>query len=176
MPARACSGILRIIFISALTKNLFICIIENGFQILLEGEISVAEKGTYRTRAQEAVLNYLKATIGTHHTVSEIKAHFSGQDQPIGTATIYRQLERFVEDGSIQKYTLGPGGSACYAYVGDRQCNVHYHCKCEVCGRLIHLNCDELAEIRSHLLEHYGFSWNAGKTVFYGVCEDCRKE
>ena len=168
---------MRIIFIFRLTRRGIIRIIENGFQISVgEGTFSVAGKGTYRTRAQEAVLNYLKATPGKHHTAAEIKAQLSAQDQPVGTATIYRQLERFVAEGSIRKYTLGPGDSACYAFVGDCQCNAHFHCKCEVCGRLIHLNCDELSEIRSHLLEHYGFSWNEGKTVFYGVCEDCRKK
>ena len=30
-------------------------------------------------------------------------------------------------------------------------------------------------EIRTHLLKHHGFAWNAGKTVFYGLCDQCRK-
>ncbi len=151
-------------------------IIDNGFQIPMEEAFPVAKKGPYRTRAQEEVLNYLKASPGRHHTAAEIKTYFSSQEHPIGTATIYRQLEKFVSDGIIQKYTLGPGDSACYAFVGDQTCNAHFHCKCEVCGRLIHLNCEELTEIRSHLFKHYGFSWNAGRTVFYGICEECRKE
>ncbi len=135
----------------------------------------MAEKGTYRTRAQEVVLNYLKATPGKHHTAAEIRAHFSAQEYPIGTATIYRHLERFVEEGRIRKYTLEPGNSACYTFVEDQQCDTHYHCKCEVCGRLIHLSCDELREIETHLQEHHGFSWNAGRTVFYGICDQCQK-
>ena len=81
-----------------------------------------------------------------------------------------------MEEGSIQKYSLGPGDSACYAYVENPQCAAHSHCKCEVCGRLIHLDCEELREIRHHLMDHHGFAWNAGKTVFYGICEQCRKE
>ncbi len=135
----------------------------------------MVEKAPYRTRAQKSLLDYLKATPGTHHTAAEIRTHFAAQDHPIGTATIYRQLERFVEDGLIQKYTLGPGDSACYAFVGESSCCGHFHCKCEVCGKLIHLNCEELAEIQSHLLEHHHFLWNAGKTVFYGICEDCQE-
>ena len=135
----------------------------------------MAGKSTYRTRAQEELISYLKASPGRHHTAAEIKEYFSGQDRPIGTATIYRQLERFVEEGSIRKYVLGPGDCACYAYVPDQQCASHFHCKCESCGRLIHLDCDELREIRAHLLEHHGFSWDTGKTVFYGVCDWCRQ-
>ena len=135
----------------------------------------MVQKTTYRTRAQEELLTFLKTAPGRHHTAAEIKEHFSEMDKPIGVATIYRQLERFVDEGKIQKYILGPGESACYAYVEDQQCATHFHCKCEVCGKLIHLNCDELKEIQSHLLKEYRFSLDSGKTVFYGICDQCRK-
>ncbi len=135
----------------------------------------MADRTTYRTRAREELLNYLKASPGRHHTVSEIREHFASGEKPIGTATIYRQLETFVDDGSVQKYVLGPGECACYAYLEDQRCASHFHCKCDVCGRLIHLDCEELREIQSHLRERHGFAWNTGKTVFYGVCDQCRK-
>lgn len=132
-------------------------------------------KTTYRTRAQRELLDYLKTKPGKHFTAAEIRKHFTDQGNPIGTATIYRQLERFVDEGSIRKYILGPGESACYAYDGNQDCISHFHCVCETCGRLIHLKCDELRMIRAHLLEHHGFTWDAGKTVFYGICDQCRE-
>ncbi len=135
----------------------------------------MAGRAPYRTRAQKELLDYLKTAPGKHFTVAEIKEHFSGDKNPIGTATIYRQMERFVEEGSVRKFVLGPGESACYAFAGDRGCSSHFHCKCDVCGRLIHLDCDELREMQNHLLEHHGFTWNTGKTVFYGICDQCRK-
>ncbi len=135
----------------------------------------MAGKTTYRTRAQEELLTFLKATPGQHHTAAEIKEYFAEQENPIGTATIYRQLERFVSDGSVHKYVVGPGECACYAYVEEQQCTPHFHCKCDVCGKLIHLDCDELREMETHLLERHGFAWNTGKTVFYGICDQCRK-
>ncbi len=135
----------------------------------------MAEKAPYRTRAQKSLLDYLKATPGAHHTATEIKAHFAAQEQPIGTATIYRQLERFVEDGSIQKYTLGPGDCACYTFSGEQPSGAHFHCKCEVCGKIIHLDCDELREINEHLQKEHGFSWDFGRTIFYGICDQCQK-
>lgn len=135
----------------------------------------MANKTTYRTRAQEELLAFLKKSPGRHHTAAEIKEHFAQQEASIGTATIYRQLERFVEEGSVRKYVIGPGDPVCYAYVEDQQCASHFHCKCEVCGKLIHLDCDELREIRTHLLEDHGFAWDTTKTVFYGICDQCRK-
>ena len=136
----------------------------------------MAAKGAYRTRQQDELLRFLKNNPGAHHTAAQIRDYFAHQDQPIGTATIYRQLERFVEDGTVRKYLLETGDSACYEYVGEGSgCSEHFHCKCERCGRLIHMDCEELKEIREHLLTHHGFEWNSGKTVFYGICDQCRK-
>lgn len=135
----------------------------------------MAGRTAYRTRAREELLSYLKTAPGQHFTAAEIRRHFAEQGNPIGTATIYRHLERFVREGSVLRYVVGPGDCACYAYAEDQQCVSHYHLKCEVCGKLIHLDCDELREIRTHLLEHHGFAWDSGKTVFYGICAQCRK-
>ena len=45
--------------------------------------------------------------------------------------------------------------------------------KCELCGRLIHLECDELEELGGHLKAEHGFVINPLRTVFYGLCTDC---
>lgn len=133
-------------------------------------------KTTYRTKQQEDLLKYLRSTSGQHHTVAQIRDHFAQGERTIGTTTIYRQLERFVAEGSVRKYLLETGDSACYEYVGQSaSCASHFHCKCESCGRLIHLDCDELREIGDHLQKEHGFLWDAGRTVFYGICEQCRK-
>ena len=51
-----------------------------------------------------------------------------------------------------------------------------FHCKCEKCGKLIHLHCEELQEIQSHLLGEHGFQLDPRRTVLYGLCEGCRAE
>ncbi len=136
----------------------------------------MSAKATYRTRQQEELLKYLRSTAGRHHTAAQIRDHFSGKGQPIGTATIYRQLEHFVSEGSVRKYMLETGDSACYEYVEEAQpCASHFHCKCEKCGRLIHLDCGELQEIRGHLQKEHGFDWDSGRTVFYGICDRCQE-
>ncbi len=132
-------------------------------------------KTGYRTRAQEALLAYMKATPGVHHTAVELAEHFAKEGIRIGTATIYRQLGRFVDEGLIQKYSIGTGESACYVFAESSALfAAQFHCKCTQCGCLIHLDCEELRTIRAHLLEHHGFEWNTGKTVFYGLCDQCR--
>jgi Fur family ferric uptake transcriptional regulator len=131
---------------------------------------------TYHTRQQDELIAYLEAHPENHHTAAQIRDHLAQMGKPISTATIYRQMERFVAEGTVRKYLLETGDSACYEYVGEqkRRCASHFHCKCEKCGRLIHLDCDELQEIRRHLREHHGFAWDSGRTVFYGICDQCQ--
>lgn len=53
---------------------------------------------------------------------------------------------------------------------------IGYHCKCEKCGKLIHLHCHEVEELSQHMMEHHSFELNAMRTVFYGVCSECRQK
>lgn len=134
-------------------------------------------KQAYKTKQGEELLAYLKSMPGRHRTVAEIRAYFARQGRSIGTATIYRHLERLVEQGLVDKYTIDANSPACFAYTGHQnreQCGQHFHCKCEKCGVLIHLECEQLAEIARHVLEHHGFAVDPRRTVLYGLCQDCR--
>ena len=134
-------------------------------------------KAPYRTRQQVELIKYLRATPGQHYTAAQLREHFASGQKTIGATTIYRQLEKLEAEGVVRKYALGTGDSACYEYVEQRDaCAAHFHCKCEKCGRLIHLDCPELQEIRGHLKSAHGFSWDTGRTVFYGVCDQCRTD
>ena len=46
--------------------------------------------------------------------------------------------------------------------------------KCERCGALIHLECDELCQIQRHLFAEHGFVLNPLRTVFWGLCAACQ--
>ena len=131
----------------------------------------------YHTKQQDELLAYLKDRRGVHLTAAQIRDDLVRAGRPISTATIYRQMEKLVAEGTVRKYLLETGDSACYEYADDptRDCSSHFHCKCEKCGRLIHLDCEELREIRRHLLSEHGFDWDAGRTVFYGICDQCRQ-
>ena len=137
----------------------------------------MAGKAQYRTRQGDELLQYLKSCPGMHLTAAQIRAHLEAAGTPLGMATVYRHMDKLVQDGLARRYTLDAGDGACYEYVGEdpaQDCTAHFHCKCERCGALIHLDCDELQAIHAHLLSHHGFAWNAGKTVFYGICQRCR--
>ena len=94
----------------------------------------------------------------------------------IGTATVYRQLEKLVSEGLLNKYLVDEGSSACYEFVPEKDhlCKERcYHLKCESCGKLIHMECDEVESLMDHIKAHHGFNVNPKRTVFYGMCEEC---
>lgn len=137
----------------------------------------MAQRSQYKTRQMNELLSYLKSVQGSHVTVNDICEHFKSEGISVGTTTIYRQLERMVGQGVVVKYTVDSVGSACFEYVGEQGPHGQptYHCKCEVCGKLIHLQCGEVANLGQHILEHHGFEVNSAKTVFYGICGECRE-
>lgn len=122
------------------------------------------------------MLEYMSSLGGAHVTANQIMRHFEDDGVLVGMSTIYRHLEKLAADGKIRKYAITGGASACYQYISDAaKCGGHFHLLCEDCGVLIHLDCELLDEIESHLLSSHDFQLDMLKTVFYGKCEKCRK-
>ena len=134
------------------------------------------------------MLEYLKSVKGNHVTAAEVYEHLAGLKEcggeetstrnggrKIGQATVYRQLERLVEEGFADKYIIDQNTPACFEYIDHEECGegLCVHGKCLKCGKLFHLHCDELRELREHLEEHHGFIPDFRHTVIYGLCEEC---
>ncbi len=133
-------------------------------------------RAQYKTRQRERMLTYIKSMPGQHFTAADVRRHFQDTESPIGTTTVYRQLEKLVEEGLLKKYVIDECSSACFEYVDPAQyCHSSpcYHCKCEKCGKLIHMDCHEMADLQVHFMDHHHFKINPLRTVFYGLCEEC---
>jgi Fur family ferric uptake transcriptional regulator len=129
---------------------------------------------SYHTRQGQCILDYLKSLGGSHVTVHQIVRHFEDAEEVIGQTTVYRHLEKLTTQGKIRKYVLNEDKSACYQYVdNEASCREHFHLKCEICGSLIHVDCDFLDEIEGHFRSEHDFQINMLKTVFYGTCKQC---
>ena len=74
----------------------------------------MSEKNQYKTRQREELLNFLRTTESDHITVGEVCGHFQRCGCPIGTATVYRHLERMVDEGLVNKYTIDANSPACF--------------------------------------------------------------
>lgn len=132
-------------------------------------------KRQYNTKHKDALLTYLKSRPGVHMTAADVCSYFRAEGESIGTTTVYRQLDRLVDEGLVSKYFIDENSPACFEYLdpSTHAGAVCYHCKCERCGRLFHTDCAEIAELEEHLFSHHGFKVDPMRTVFYGVCGDC---
>ncbi|MCR4587988.1 MAG: transcriptional repressor [Lachnospiraceae bacterium] len=138
----------------------------------------MADRPTYKTKQREILMDYLENRQGVHITAGDVCEYLKMQGATIGQSTVYRQLERLVDEGKLNKYVLDNNTPACFEYVGEEHkegAETCYHCKCEKCGKLIHLHCEELNEFREHLYQEHHFRMDPRRTVFYGVCEDCQE-
>ena len=133
-------------------------------------------KAQYKTQQRQELLHYLESAKGSHVTAADVCGHLQRSGKTIGMTTVYRQLERMVDEGLVNKYVIDGASPACFefvdprAHVGEAVC---FHCKCDRCGTLIHLHCEELEAIGTHLKEDHGFRLNPMRTVFYGLCARC---
>lgn len=129
----------------------------------------------YTTRQGEVILSLLKGQAGRHFTADDILKILADNGKYVGKATVYRHLDKLIKSGQVRKYIVDEGSSACYEYInGADDCHRHYHLKCSSCGKLIHMECEYLDEVASHVLSHHGFVVNPEKTVLYGICKNCR--
>ncbi len=126
----------------------------------------------YRTRRKDEILEFLNNNGSQHVTAADIISHLRESGSTVGSATVYRNLEKLSADGYIRKYFVGENSPACYQ-LSSSACSGHHHLRCLECGKLIHLSCGLLDEIGEHVKAEHGFSLDKTKTVLYGYCSDC---
>ena len=129
---------------------------------------------SYNTKQREAVFEYIVSLGNTHVTAAQIVSHFEAEELSVGRTTIYRHIDKLTQDGKLRKYNVDGIVGACYQYITDNgEQQKKLLLKCEDCGELIHLECDELDEIHRHIYLDHTFKVNIAKTVFYGKCGAC---
>ena len=84
----------------------------------------------YKTKNKQLLLEYLRTTAGRHVTVQDICDYFKAEGVSMGTTTVYRQLERMVEEGCVNKYIVDGSNAAYFEYVDHSRCGEHtcFHC------------------------------------------------
>lgn len=133
--------------------------------------------GTYSTKSRQEIMKYLEASAGRTVSASDILDHLQGIGLNVSPTTVYRNLDRLCEEKKILKYVAEKGEKAVYQLeVEGRHCADHLHLKCLGCGKIIHMDCDFMDEVREHLMRGHGFSLQCEGTVLYGYCEACRKK
>lgn len=132
---------------------------------------------TYNTKQKKLVLDIFLKNKSMQFSCDEVTYQLMNAGTPVGKTTVYRQLEKLINEGKIKKLNPHNGKSFLYQYSDKNlDCDSHMHLRCSECGKYIHLSCDFMQGVSAHINEHHGFKVNNAKTEIIGICSDCSKE
>lgn len=130
----------------------------------------------YKTKQKELILDCIRLHQGSFITIKDVTEALRARHEKVGTATIYRNLDRLEEEGIITRCVIEDIDGVCYRYLQNSPENVYFFLKCEQCGDLSPIDCGELQHLYEHVIEHHHVRINPAKTVLYGLCEKCLKD
>lgn len=79
----------------------------------------MAERGRYRTRQQELILDCLREQKDVFLTVDQLMVYLGQKEIQVGQTTVYRTLDRLTGDGVVIRIPSVNGSKAQYRYLGE---------------------------------------------------------
>lgn len=132
----------------------------------------------YHTEQKTMLLRFLSDHRERAYTVEEAVCELRalcGASAP-GKSTVYRLMQRLVEEGAVKRFVAGNSRRFVYQLMGGETCHAHLHMKCSACGRLFHLEEHVSHELARRVATANGFSISESDTVLFGECADCHRE
>ena len=124
----------------------------------------------YNTKQQDVISRFI-AEKQSEFTVKELHSELVRDGYEFGIATIYRLIDEMCENGTLKK-TID-GSEAKYQYLGKCEEEGHCYLKCVSCGRLEHVDCDEVTGLEKHIEKKHHFKLDKKSIVINGVCGRC---
>lgn len=128
---------------------------------------------SYNTKSRKYILEFLEQNSDVTVSAKDIYEFVISKDSSINRATVYRYLSKLEEEKRVIKFSEAPSKKAVYQIVNDYGCDGHLHIKCVECGRLLHLDCGFMDELKEHLSQKHEFTLKCSGSILYGVCKDC---
>jgi len=125
--------------------------------------------GMRRTAQREMVYQAI-VRLGGHCTAEQISEELQKTRPAFPRSTVYRSLEALTASGSVYAAHLGEGPTHYELASGD-----HHHAVCQVCGGVMHIQEELVAELENHLEEGHGFKPVRTEVLVVGVCDDCAR-
>lgn len=104
----------------------------------------------------------------THPTADEVYSLLKADNPALSLATVYRNLNRFAQQGKIKKIAIPDAG--------DRfDCTVspHFHAVCTECSRLTDVTLADTDEIEKRIMAVPEIQAESYNLIIYGVCKNC---
>lgn len=135
----------------------------------------MARETGYSTKKRTWILQYLEENQDKDISVNDIREFLIENGMEVNVTTIYRYLDKLVEQGVVLKTVHGKKEQATYQYMNGKEgCSHHLHMKCRKCGKIEHLDCGFMSEIIEHVGMQHGFIIDCKESYIAGVCSLCR--
>lgn len=125
----------------------------------------------YKTKQKEKILDVIKAQNG-EFSIDEI---YHILDRKVGLTTIYRSINELIVSGKLTKI-IKEHNCAYYQYLVSCDKDNHFYLKCNICGKIQHVDCDCIRELSEHIQRHHSFEIDNNKTILNGICNECKGE
>lgn len=126
-------------------------------------------KSNYKTEQRKVITEYLIENKDKFINAEEILQYMKRNNQIVGLTTIYRFLNLLEENNNVR--TEIRNHTKYYQYITN-ECQNHFHLKCKICGKTMHLNCKEFENVNQHIKYKHKFSLDYN-TIIYGTCDMC---
>lgn len=125
----------------------------------------------YRTKQKDKLVEIIK-DFDHEFTIKEIYDFLDGS---VGLTTIYRLVDKLVNEGKINK-TINNNNVTYYQYLGVCQHKNHFYLKCDICSKLEHVDCDCITDLWEHIYNNHEFKPSKGQIIINGICKKCNRK
>ncbi len=128
-------------------------------------------RGRYQTKQQMAIESFMHEHEGESYTVDMLCSQLAQEGISIGKATVYRSLERMVNDGvliAVPDVQLG-----CVRYSCTDSPSASMYLMCDSCHKIKPLECEAIGNFINHVADEHDFIPDSQKTIMYGKCSEC---
>lgn len=125
---------------------------------------------SYNTKQKELIIDVIKQQ-NNEFTIKDIHNSLKGK---VGLTTIYRLVDKMVNENKLNK-TITKDNITIYQYLKECENKNHFYLKCDVCGSLIHIDCECINDLTTHIFKKHNFKPNKDHIIFNGICQKCNK-
>lgn len=126
---------------------------------------------TRKTKQKEIIYEILKEN-RIHPTIQEIYLLAKAKYPNIGQATVYRNINKLVEEGSILK--LPSTDDESYRY--DINIAPHSHLVCNCCGKIVDIFNTNYDKMINYIEEENCIKVTKSLLVLEGICSKCKNK
>ena len=125
---------------------------------------------SYNTKQKNIIIDIIKK----QEKPFTIKDIYELLNSKVGLTTIYRLVDKLVSENIVNK-EIDKDNITYYQYLNECNEENHFYLKCESCGDLVHIDCDCIKELSSHILKEHDFSLNKKHIIIDGICSKCKE-